>query len=195
MGDGIETQHRQDDLQARLEQIERDVHRLLAAIDGPAPPGPTPPTLARPAAAPPAADAQPSPFLTGAYGANAVSPSRAPLGTPSGFTAGRARFVRNLIRRRRERERHFAADLFADPAWDMMLDLYAAHYERRPVSVSSLCIAAAVPATTALRWIKTLVDEGLFVRIADPDDGRRIHVHLADDTRRRLDDYFDDFED
>ncbi len=50
------------------------------------------------------------------------------------------------------------------------------------VAVSSLCIAAAVPATTALRWIKALTDRGLFVRAADPQDGRRVYIELV---RRR----------
>src|SRR3546814_1843272 len=48
----------------------------------------------------------------------------------------------------------------SDPAWDMLLDLYlAAERNTRPVSISSLCIASAVPATTALRWIKTFRSE------------------------------------
>ena len=47
------------------------------------------------------------------------------------------------------------------------------------VPVSSLCIAAAVPATTALRWLKTMTDKGIFLRRADPHDGRRVFVELA----------------
>src|SRR3546814_4705778 len=70
----------------------------------------------------------------------------------------RAKEVRRMLRQRRMREQYFPADMFADPAWDMLLDLYAARLDRQPVSVSSLCIAAAVPATTALRWIKTMTD-------------------------------------
>ena len=54
----------------------------------------------------------------------------------------------------------------------------------------SLCIAAAVPATTALRWLKTLVQEGLFVRRADPHDGRRVFVELAPDASFALRRYF-----
>jgi CheY-like chemotaxis protein len=88
--------------------------------------------------------------------------------------------VRSMIRARRLRELYFAGDLFADPAWDMLLDLMAARLERRQVAVSSLCIAAAVPPTTALRWIKLLTDQGLLVRIADPSDGRRVFIELAD---------------
>ena len=103
----------------------------------------------------------------------------------------RAKQVRRMLRQRRMREQYFPADLFADPAWDMLLDLYAARLERQPVSVSSLCIAAAVPATTALRWIKTMTDAGLFVREADPHDGRRIFIALAEGTCDALARYFE----
>lgn len=98
--------------------------------------------------------------------------------------------VRNAIRARRLRARFFAEDLFADPAWDMLLDLLEAEISQMRVPVSSLCIAAAVPATTALRWLRTMVDQKLFVRRADPHDGRRVFVELAPDTSRALRGYF-----
>jgi hypothetical protein len=94
--------------------------------------------------------------------------------------------VRAIIRARRLRDQYFGADLFADPAWDILLDLFAAQLEKRKVAVSSLCIAAAVPATTALRWIKTLTDLGLLVRAADPQDGRRVYIELAPETAERV---------
>jgi len=103
----------------------------------------------------------------------------------------RAKAVRRMLRQRRMREQYFPADLFADPAWDMLLDLYAARLERQPVSVSSLCIAAAVPATTALRWIKTMTDAGLFLREDDPHDGRRIFIALAEGACDALARYFE----
>ena len=103
----------------------------------------------------------------------------------------RAKQVRRMLRQRRMREQYFPADLFADPAWDMLLDLYAARLERQPVSVSSLCIAAAVPATTALRWIKTMTDAGLFLREQDPHDGRRIFIALAEGAFDALSRYFE----
>jgi len=106
----------------------------------------------------------------------------------------RAKAVRRMLRQRRMREQYFPADLFADPAWDMLLDLYAARLERQPVSVSSLCIAAAVPATTALRWIKTMTDAGLFLREADPLDGRRIFIALSDATFAAMARYFEGLE-
>jgi DNA-binding MarR family transcriptional regulator len=99
--------------------------------------------------------------------------------------------VRNRIRQRRKRETLFNAEIFADPAWDMLLDLYAAELEGSDVSVSSLCIAAAVPTTTALRWIKLLSDQGWLVRQQDPNDGRRINMRLSDESRSRLNRYFE----
>lgn len=98
--------------------------------------------------------------------------------------------VRNIIRARRLRARYFSEELFADPAWDMLLDLLQAEIAQLRVPVSSLCIAAAVPATTALRWLKTLVGQGLFVRRPDPHDGRRVYVELAPDTSYALRRYF-----
>jgi DNA-binding MarR family transcriptional regulator len=101
----------------------------------------------------------------------------------------RAAYIRAMIRARRLRDQYFRRAMFADPAWDMLLDLMAARLERNRVAVSSLCIAAAVPATTALRWIKALTDQGLFVRRADPQDGRRVYIELSDETARALNAY------
>jgi hypothetical protein len=81
-----------------------------------------------------------------------------------------ASFVRSILRARRLRDQYFTGQLFADPAWDMMLDLLAARLEDRRVSISSLGLAAAVPPTTALRWIATLCDRGAFVRSNDSSD-------------------------
>ena len=98
--------------------------------------------------------------------------------------------VKSVIRARQLRSRYFPENLFADPAWDMLLDLLQAEITKLRVPVSSLCIAAAVPATTALRWLKTMVQEGIFIRQADPHDGRRVFVELAPETSHALRRYF-----
>jgi DNA-binding MarR family transcriptional regulator len=98
--------------------------------------------------------------------------------------------VRGVIRARRLRSRYFREELFADPAWDMLLDLLQAEIAQLRVPVSSLCIAAAVPATTALRWLKTMVSQGIFVRRADPHDGRRVFVELAPEASQAMRRYF-----
>ena len=97
--------------------------------------------------------------------------------------------IRAMIRARRLRDQYFSGELFADPAWDMLLDLLLARLEHRTVAVSSLCIAAAVPPTTALRWIKRLTDEGIFVRTADPRDGRRVFIDLSDEAAEAMANY------
>ena len=107
------------------------------------------------------------------------SPAVKPSETTSPSPDVEAETVRAVIRARRLRARFFSEELFADPAWDMLLDLLQAEIAQLRVPVSSLCIAAAVPATTALRWIKTMTEQGLFVRRADPHDGRRVFVELA----------------
>jgi hypothetical protein len=101
-----------------------------------------------------------------------------------------AEYVRSIIRARRLRDHFFRAEIFGDPAWDMLLDLYAARLERRTVAVSSLCIAAAVAPTTALRWIKSLCDKGIFVRKADEQDSRRVFIGLSDEAALALTGYF-----
>jgi hypothetical protein len=101
--------------------------------------------------------------------------------------------VRALIRARQARERFLPAELFGDPAWDMLLDLFVAHLDEREVSVSSLCIAARVPTTTALRWIRTLCDAGLFERRNDPADARRAFVSLSPEAAAAMAAYLGQF--
>ena len=103
-----------------------------------------------------------------------------------------ADMVRTVIRARRMRSRYFDEGMFADPAWDMLLDLLQAEIAQLRVPVSSLCIAASVPATTALRWLKTMTQQGIFVRRADPRDGRRVFVELAPAASQAMRRYFAD---
>ncbi|RIA37906.1 winged helix DNA-binding protein [Hephaestia caeni] len=100
-----------------------------------------------------------------------------------------ARDLRDAIRSRRLRDQYIPGGLFEDPAWDMLLDLFAADLEGGRVSVSSLCIAAAVAPTTALRWIGRMTEAGLLGRAPDPDDRRRAFVMLTPPTRQALLDY------
>jgi Winged helix DNA-binding domain len=98
--------------------------------------------------------------------------------------------LRAVIGARRKRQEYFPAELFADPAWDMMLDLLEAEISHRRVAVSSVCIAAAVPATTALRWLKAMAEQGMIIRISDPHDARRVFVELSPEFSRALRHYF-----
>jgi DNA-binding MarR family transcriptional regulator len=103
-----------------------------------------------------------------------------------------AKAVGRVLRARRLRARFFEKELFADPAWDMMLHLLHAELTHQRVSVTDLCQASAVPATTGLRWLKTLIDKGLFARCDDLHDARRSFVELAPETSATLRCYFAD---
>lgn len=111
-----------------------------------------------------------------------VRAARPPLPDP--------RLVRRLIRQRQLRARFFDGELFADPAWDMLLDLTAARAEHSRVSVTSLCIASGVPPTTALRWIGQMGEAGLFERVEDDTDRRRAFIALTDKAADAMARYF-----
>ncbi|TCD02287.1 MarR family transcriptional regulator [Erythrobacteraceae bacterium CFH 75059] len=100
------------------------------------------------------------------------------------------RLVRAVLKHRQQRAALFGADLFADPVWDMLLDLAAARAEHRRVSVTSLCLASGVPPTTALRWLGQMVEAGLVERVRDPDDARRAFVAFTDRTAEAMARYF-----
>jgi DNA-binding MarR family transcriptional regulator len=87
--------------------------------------------------------------------------------------------AQKYLRMRQKRANFFGADVFADPAWEILLDLYAAGVEGRVVSITSACIASGVPTTTALRWITLLVSRGAVRRAPDARDHRRSHLYLS----------------
>lgn len=93
---------------------------------------------------------------------------------------------------RRRRTHIFDNDeLFGEPAWDILLDLYIAHVECKTVSVSSACIGSAAPPTTGLRWLGVLSEQRLVSREHDPEDQRRVLVRLTDKGLAAMDEYFE----
>ena len=94
------------------------------------------------------------------------------------------------IRRARDRRTQFFAGLFGDPAWDMLLELYAAELEQRRLSIGDLCNGSGVPGTTGLRWIDVFERRGLISKRSDPLDARRVHVSLSPDASTLMNAYF-----
>jgi DNA-binding MarR family transcriptional regulator len=88
--------------------------------------------------------------------------------------------VRSAIRARRLRDNFFGSGLLEDPVWDILLDLFAAELEHRGITTSSLCVAASVAPTTALRWITKLTNMGVLQRHADAHDRRRSYIELSE---------------
>ncbi len=94
--------------------------------------------------------------------------------------------AKDMVSQRKLRRALFGPVPFADPSWDIMLDVTLCELEQRPVAVSSVCVAANVPNSTALRWVGDLVNMGILRRWADPNDGRRNFLGLTDQAREAM---------
>lgn len=98
--------------------------------------------------------------------------------------------VARIWHQRRKRQSHFPEGLFADPAWDMLLGLYAAKLAGARTTVKDAIRASHVPSTTGLRWLGTLVRHGLCEKIPDAMDARRQYVTLTAAGRAAMDSFF-----
>jgi FixJ family two-component response regulator len=94
---------------------------------------------------------------------------------------------------RRVRGQYFSSELFADPNWEMLLDLYDAALAHQDVTISSLGAASGVPLTTALRRMDTLQNHGLIQRAEDKQDRRRIIVKLTDAGLNAVERFFESY--
>ncbi|MEJ5978031.1 winged helix DNA-binding protein [Novosphingobium sp. PS1R-30] len=92
---------------------------------------------------------------------------------------------------RQARNRVLDSSLFADPAWDILLDLYICHAQDVRGTISDACIASSVPATTALRWISILESRDLVTRSRDPKDRRRTFLNLSAQGVRKMEEALD----
>lgn len=98
-------------------------------------------------------------------------------------------FVRSIVRFRQNRAQFLDSALFADPAWDILLDLTSAALEGKPVPASSVSAASQAPLSTALRYIRQLTDAGLIRSWRDPEDKRRTLLELEPETFQAMHDY------
>ena len=117
--------------------------------------------------------------------------SSEPVGSsaPGSDTVGDMELVqlaRRISQWRRKRDALFAPLSFADPEWDILLDLFAEAGFSRRVSMSSLCIAASVPTTTAVRCINAMIEQGLLAKSRDASDARRVLIELTDESRAKM---------
>lgn len=103
----------------------------------------------------------------------------------------RAELAKEIHDFRRARDAFFPVDVFAEPAWDILLILYWARFAQESFTISNVCSSAAVPPTTALRWIERLLDLGFVHKTRHPTDHRVTWLELTDDANERLDRYLD----
>lgn len=90
---------------------------------------------------------------------------------------------------RRKRDTLLPAELFGEPAWDMLLDLFVQQSQGRRVSITSLCLASAAPQTTALRSIGLMEAAGLIERAHSPSDHRVVWLTIVSDVFVMLGEY------
>ena len=96
--------------------------------------------------------------------------------------------ARRLLENRRKRIAIFGAQMFAEPAWDMLLLLFLSGRGRRQTQ-SSLCELSGASRSTAMRWIEFLAGRGLVRREDHPTDKRHNFVSLTEKGRHLLDLY------
>ena len=85
-----------------------------------------------------------------------------------------------------------ATIFFAEPAWDMLLDLYIQHHRGQPVAVDRLC-AAAITSTTALRWLRLLIEKELVIRSSSAEEDGIVRVALSARGVGEMERYLRDF--
>lgn len=97
--------------------------------------------------------------------------------------------ARQIYAGRRARSRYFPESFFGEPAWDMLLALYATGDDSRRQSVSNLLDLASCPPTTALRHLASLEQEGMVERTPHPTDGRVFFVSMTSKGREAIEAY------
>src|SRR3546814_12485945 len=76
--------------------------------------------------------------------------------------------ARATMRRRILRRQLIGAEeLFGEPAWEMLIDLFIHEGEGKPLSTSDLCVTSTIPMRSALRLVHKLRDAGLGDRSPD----------------------------
>lgn len=90
-----------------------------------------------------------------------------------------SRIAGAVLKARAERADFLPCDVFGEPGWNMLLELFTAREQEQRIAVTSLCIASLAPTTTALRWVDKLVASDLVVLKPSTSDGRVIYVELS----------------
>lgn len=107
--------------------------------------------------------------------------------TTNALTAIAVKKAADLIEITKRRSRLMSvANLFADPAWFIMLDLFVRQHSGLQTSVSSACHASFSPVTTALRHLAILTERNIIEREYDPIDQRRVFVKLTEEAKAEI---------
>lgn len=89
-----------------------------------------------------------------------------------------------ILEIRRERSRVFGDDLFSDPAWDILLELFAARLAERRMTLGDL--ASVAPQSTLARWVAALEERGLVELMVDPLEPDQFWIGLSNASQDKL---------
>jgi DNA-binding MarR family transcriptional regulator len=88
---------------------------------------------------------------------------------------------------RRGRDAVLGPNLFSEPAWDALLELYAAKLGNRRISLSELSRAINIPPSTTMRWITVLEGRGLItVSTSDTGGSGPVWIDLTKDGASKI---------
>jgi DNA-binding MarR family transcriptional regulator len=100
--------------------------------------------------------------------------------------ASRAQFI---IHSRRIRARHFQRSMLGEPAWDVLLLVYAGDVSGDRLTPTKLARLTGTPPSTVSRWIEYLEQQQLVQREPHPNDKRIFFVRLLPQGRQAMTNY------
>jgi DNA-binding MarR family transcriptional regulator len=80
----------------------------------------------------------------------------------------------------------FGADLFVDPAWDILSVLYLHTPEGGDMGIEDVCIELGMPLATALRWLSVLAERGHVAQRRDGPNAERVMVRLTESSEAAM---------
>jgi DNA-binding MarR family transcriptional regulator len=93
------------------------------------------------------------------------------------------------LERRRRRNKVLPEEMFGEPAWEILLQLYVEQQGTR-LNIARLTSYLNLSASTVLRWLNYLHDKQLLRREIHPNDQRSVFVELTTGAVEVIDSYF-----
>lgn len=111
---------------------------------------------------------------------------------PEFLRESRSQAAERLFEERRSRAQIFEdADLFREPAWDILLYLFQSHSHGRGVKIDTIPMVLGMAATVTLRWLEVLEAKGLVFAYRDEKDVKQIFLRLSSKGVLRMAEHLD----
>lgn len=116
-----------------------------------------------------------------------------PVGSRESESVHLAAIAKSEFYNRRRRDSLIRYDVFAEPAWDLLLELYIQHHEGRPVDLGRLIEVAGVTEPTTLRWVGLLMEKDLVARLPHGGESKDPQIVLTRQGVAEMERYLRDF--